>query len=298
MGHRPFPSPHPKEILHRPFSGVVGILLAGRIFRRGILMTPPMVQHPGNVSDGKAGFLRLLPVFPHHHIHSPDDNIIVLGAVAHAPKAKLLHQLTLHHQKMADIIVGKKQIKIKIRFSIYLIIAFLPAVTFILVRIQKLKRNAFLFIFFNAGRHLVEGVPCKHIVMVQKTGIVPRGIGQRLACIGGNTGVLPFFSIFNPPVRIGLYHFFHLIGAAGVRNNQFKVSVALSQYRVNHGPQMFFPRLISRYKNAEPDLHMRCSFFLLLQSFRCRRHIGIAVSRLCLHSLLHGIIGGPYSVFL
>ena len=94
-------------ILYGPSSGLVGIGLIPRISRGGTLMYPPVIEDSVHMAYS----------LPLQLFGAPYDKIMILGSVVLTPEASnLIYQILFYSKEMADIIIRKQKLHVKIRF--------------------------------------------------------------------------------------------------------------------------------------------------------------------------------------
>ena len=125
--------PHPVVVGHdgsRP--RLEGVHLALRIAGRGILVTPPVIEHLRNMPH-------LAGLFG-----TPEDEIVILGAVKLLPEsAGLLRQRSLDAEKMADIVYAAQEVRIEIRLEMGVKEGPAVHVQLVFVRIKHLAAGMF-----------------------------------------------------------------------------------------------------------------------------------------------------------
>ena len=112
----------------RPFSGVIGILLAVRIIRSRRRVGPPVIQDLGDADD----------LF--RSLRAAENQIMILRAVELRPeKSGFIEKRTLHDKKMRDVIIRTKEVKVEGRLPVRLEMR-LPIVFYLVfVGIQQIR---------------------------------------------------------------------------------------------------------------------------------------------------------------
>ncbi len=118
--------------------------------------------------------LRLQPsLLPQEELSGGTQHkIVVLCPVICLPEAQPSHQPCLHNGKMADIVVGQKQIQIKVTLPMQIVKCGAAFLALILIRIEKTRYDPLLPCSFNLRRHLKESVRCQEIIVIQKPDVV------------------------------------------------------------------------------------------------------------------------------
>ncbi len=232
MEYVSFPSPLPHKIFQSPFSGLISIFLASRIFRRGIPVTAPMIQHLRHMDNRFPSPSFLIDQFA----HGAQYQIIILGAVIPLPQFQPLHQFPFHYKKMADIIIGKKQVPVQPRFPMGFIKFRHIPVPLIFIRIKQPGSPSLFTSLADRLRHLKQGVLRQYIIVIQQADIIPMRQGKRRIRIFRDPLIFCQRNISYPFIRIFLRHLPYCARLARICQNQFKSRVALVQHRLDHLP--------------------------------------------------------------
>ena len=82
---------------------------------------------------------------------------------------------------MADIIIGQKQVQVKVLLNMGIIEMIALCVAFIFIRI---KQYGLLFpltdSFRNRPCHLIKCIRCQYVIMIHQSTVITCGIGKRL----------------------------------------------------------------------------------------------------------------------
>ena len=229
----------------------------------------------------------------------PEHQVVILCAVEFGAKSQCEEQLCLHHQEMADIVVGQKVIGVEIRLDIGLEKVLCGHIALVLIRIEDLGR-ALSDLFY----HFIQGIRRKKIVVVQKSQVIAAGMGSRRVRVGGNAAVLVQPVITDPAVLKTLHGLPGGIVGAPVGDDQLKIAVGLFRDRPDHLFEQHKVRHIQRYQDADKRQVLRMvrgGFGLVFPSLRlqlllCRSRIRIPVRDNVPHPLLCCVICFDHAV--
>ena len=150
-------------LLKSRLSCLVCVILAARVSCCGGRVRPPMIQNFRNMHDSGPG--------------CTEQKVIILCAIIFRAQSKRQKQFLFHDQKVTDIIVAQKIIRIKIRLPVRLKEFSSRRITLVLIRVNDLRLCP-----LDLMRHFKDGILRQKIVIIQESNIIPgshgcRGIG-------------------------------------------------------------------------------------------------------------------------
>ena len=223
--------------------------LAFRICCRGIHMTAPVIQNPGNMDD-------LLCLFT-----AAENKIKILGSVKFFPEiSRQLCHLSLYHKNMADIIIIPETEQVEIRFKMRIKIMLSVHADLVLICVYYI-----CILIVNGLYDLKQRVRLQSIVMVAEHQVFSSGKLHGLIGVHRNPAV-GFQLFIADPYLMSVIFFQKLVNClvrTSVCQTKLPVSIGLFSYGLNQLLQIGKGRTVKRDHNTDQRLSVKRSMLLL-----------------------------------